>query len=161
MSGDLFSYTNTGEPKHIVNEFVEEVSQCARWLTSECSHISNGTKSSNGREKTGKEVYDKVLQKTVSDEKKILWQSVLSTTIELAGISANPQERIELPPTPKEFMSSFHRQEVLKFLKRARASYGRTALCLSGGAMMGRSELDTKPTVTHRFMRRPVSLWAC
>jgi hypothetical protein len=27
--------------------------------------------------------------------------------------------------------------EVLTFLKRARASYGRTALCLSGGAMMG------------------------
>jgi len=30
-----------------------------------------------------------------------------------------------------------HREEVKIFLKRARAAYGRTALCLSGGAMMG------------------------
>jgi uncharacterized membrane protein len=30
-----------------------------------------------------------------------------------------------------------HRDQLLIFLKRARASYGRTALCLSGGAMMG------------------------
>jgi uncharacterized membrane protein len=30
-----------------------------------------------------------------------------------------------------------HREQLLIFLKRARASYGRTALCLSGGAMMG------------------------
>ncbi len=30
-----------------------------------------------------------------------------------------------------------HREQVKTFLKRARAAYGRTALCLSGGAMMG------------------------
>ncbi|KAL3921897.1 MAG: hypothetical protein SGILL_002500 [Bacillariaceae sp.] len=30
-----------------------------------------------------------------------------------------------------------HREQLLVFLKRARAIYGRTALCLSGGAMMG------------------------
>ena len=30
-----------------------------------------------------------------------------------------------------------HREQLLTFLKRARAAYGRTALCLSGGAMMG------------------------
>jgi predicted acylesterase/phospholipase RssA len=30
-----------------------------------------------------------------------------------------------------------HREQLLVFLKRARAAYGRTALCLSGGAMMG------------------------
>jgi hypothetical protein len=30
-----------------------------------------------------------------------------------------------------------HREQLLMFLKRARASYGRTALCLSGGACMG------------------------
>jgi hypothetical protein len=30
-----------------------------------------------------------------------------------------------------------HHDQLLTFLKRARAAYGRTALCLSGGAMMG------------------------
>ncbi|KAL3921058.1 MAG: hypothetical protein SGILL_002949 [Bacillariaceae sp.] len=30
-----------------------------------------------------------------------------------------------------------HREQLVVFLKRARAAYGRTALCLSGGAMMG------------------------
>jgi predicted acylesterase/phospholipase RssA/uncharacterized membrane protein len=30
-----------------------------------------------------------------------------------------------------------HQEQLLIFLKRARAAYGRTALCLSGGAMMG------------------------
>ncbi len=30
-----------------------------------------------------------------------------------------------------------HREKIKTFLKRARAAYGRTALCLSGGAMMG------------------------
>ncbi|KAG7347069.1 patatin-like phospholipase [Nitzschia inconspicua] len=33
--------------------------------------------------------------------------------------------------------SMAHREQLLVFLKRARAAYGRTALCLSGGAMMG------------------------
>eukprot|EP00536_Pseudo-nitzschia_multiseries_P011413 jgi/Psemu1/259815/estExt_Genewise1Plus.C_3860013 len=30
-----------------------------------------------------------------------------------------------------------HREQLLKFLKRARHAYGKTALCLSGGSMMG------------------------
>lgn len=34
-------------------------------------------------------------------------------------------------------MPVFHRENVITFLKRARAAYGRSALCLSGGAMMG------------------------
>mmetsp|Transcript_14321 Transcript_14321/g.20991 ORF Transcript_14321/g.20991 Transcript_14321/m.20991 type:complete len:512 (-) Transcript_14321:229-1764(-) len=33
--------------------------------------------------------------------------------------------------------NNHHRETVKKFLKRARAAYGRTALCLSGGGMMG------------------------
>ena len=33
--------------------------------------------------------------------------------------------------------AALHREKVKTFLKRARAAYGRTALCLSGGAMMG------------------------
>ena len=33
--------------------------------------------------------------------------------------------------------AALHREKIKNFLKRARAAYGRTALCLSGGAMMG------------------------
>jgi hypothetical protein len=139
MSGDLFSYTNTGEPKHIVNEFIDEVSTCARWLTNECNRLShNNDRKARSQEESKKQVYDNILHRTVSEEKKILWQSVLSTSIRMAGITTNDDdERHDLPTTPKDLMSVFHRQEVLMFLKRARASYGRTALCFSGGAMMG------------------------
>ncbi|KAL7578994.1 hypothetical protein ACA910_019040 [Epithemia clementina (nom. ined.)] len=41
-----------------------------------------------------------------------------------------------LPPT-KQPLPAVHRDQVLEFLKRARSAYGRSALCLSGGAMMG------------------------
>lgn len=34
-------------------------------------------------------------------------------------------------------LPAFHKEHLVAFLKRARAEYGRTALCLSGGAMMG------------------------
>jgi uncharacterized membrane protein/uncharacterized membrane protein YgcG len=34
-------------------------------------------------------------------------------------------------------MKGCHKDQLLAFLKRARAAYGRTALCLSGGSMMG------------------------
>jgi predicted acylesterase/phospholipase RssA len=137
MSGDLFSYTNTGEPKHIVNEFIDEVSTCARWLTDECNRLSHNNRTPKSQEESTRLAYDCMLQKTVIEEKKMLWQSVLATSIQMAGLASNVIERHDLPPTPKELMSDFHRQEVLAFLKRARASYGRTALCLSGGAMMG------------------------
>ena len=35
MSDELFSYTNTGEPKLIVSEFIEEVSNTLYWLAEE------------------------------------------------------------------------------------------------------------------------------
>jgi len=41
------------------------------------------------------------------------------------------------PMSQPQQLPSFHRERVLNFLKRARTAYGRTALCLSGGAMMG------------------------
>ncbi|EED93346.1 predicted protein, partial [Thalassiosira pseudonana CCMP1335] len=68
MSEDMFSFTNCGEPKQVVSEFVEEVAKTLQWVT---------------------------------EENLIL------------------------------------REKIKTFLKRARAAYGRTALCLSGGAMMG------------------------
>jgi hypothetical protein len=35
MSEDLFSYTNMGEPKYMVKEFVEEVTKTMIWITDE------------------------------------------------------------------------------------------------------------------------------
>ena len=39
MSEDLFSYSNTGEPKSIVSEFVTELCLTLRWITEEASHL--------------------------------------------------------------------------------------------------------------------------
>ena len=36
----------------------------------------------------------------------------------------------------KKLLPPIHREKVRIFLKRAKAAYGRTCLCLSGGAMM-------------------------
>lgn len=35
MSEDMFSFTNTGEPKNLVAEFVEEVAKTLKWVTDE------------------------------------------------------------------------------------------------------------------------------
>jgi len=40
-------------------------------------------------------------------------------------------------PQQQQLPTMHHRERVKIFLKRARAAYGRTAMCLSGGAMMG------------------------
>lgn len=40
-------------------------------------------------------------------------------------------------PSNAMVLPGCHREQLLIFMKRARAAYGRTALCLSGGAMMG------------------------
>jgi hypothetical protein len=52
--------------------------------------------------------------------------STATTSTSEAGSDAIP---MELP--------AYHKEHLIAFLKRARTEYGRTALCLSGGAMMG------------------------
>ena len=160
MSEDLFSYSNTGEPKHIVSEFVEEVAITIRWVTEEALRVSDLS------DPATKKSYDTKLQKKVRKEKHKLWSSLLNATVSfLSHADSNnnnsPQESLHdlsLPERRKSqndlsfserssngslFMEAnghlpaCHRDEVLAFLKRARAAYGRTALCLSGGAMMG------------------------
>lgn len=158
MSEDLFSYANTGEPKRVVHEFVEEVVSCARWLTDQVANPLTTRRSSQQQEQLGgnnsnfdqqqqKQHYDAMLHKTVTDEKTKLWQSVLSATLSLLGTPTSDDDcctdidddSCSAAPhqTPDRSLTVFHRQQVLEFMKRARASYGRTALCLSGGAMMG------------------------
>lgn len=166
MSEDLFSYSNTGEPKQIVRVFVDEVVTSIDWLTTEAKKVSldetttaleNGTASKPLEEQ--QHVYEEILNEKVRDEKKKLWKSLMTATLNVFGdgnnhtnivVKANEND-VPVPSTndtvklgsttatvkARESLAVFHRLEVLSFLKRARAAYGRTALCLSGGAMMG------------------------
>jgi hypothetical protein len=158
MTEDLFSYSNSGEPKQIVKEFVEEVVTSLHWLTKEAEKISlDGVnpntpmeflpQSPRGEEK---QVYEEILQERVRQEKEHLWKtSLVAATLNLFGDGRNRNPSPNGDSAVKRSRSSiavaaargplspFHRLEVLAFLKRARAAYGRTALCLSGGAMMG------------------------
>lgn len=49
-----------------------------------------------------------------------------------AHVGGHPSRKASATQLP-----SFHRKQVIDFFKRARAAYGRTALCLSGGSTMG------------------------
>ena len=163
MSEDLFSYSNTGEPKQIVKEFVEELVTSLHWLTSEAEKISlqgddatvDFTTLSPRPEQ--KLAYDEILSETVRKEKENLWKkSLVAATLDLFG---NERKRNGQVPSPngkndntdvaRGPLSHYHRMEVLAFLKRARAAYGRTALCLSGGAMMGKYARNTQLSLTH------------
>jgi hypothetical protein len=153
MSEDLFSYSNSGEPKQIVTEFVEEVVTTLDWLAVQMERVplpgkgeSDMDESQNrgSDEKGQKDEYEMMLQKTVRDEKHKLWQSVISVTLNSVFGDGKEMRRsghgnnAESAPNP-QLLSVYHRMEVYEFFKRARATYGRTALCLSGGAMMGPS----------------------
>lgn len=74
MSEELFSYTNTGEPKHIVKEFVQEVVLTLKWVTDEAIRISTPIESldvpwSVETAAEEKEAYEKRLQIKVMQEK--------------------------------------------------------------------------------------------
>lgn len=156
MSPDLFSYTNTGEPKQPVTEFVNTVVETLEWITDEAQH---------GKQHLGskKELFQEQLQTEIRHEKEHLWKTVVSIdndSEEAATSGSSPVARNRASPrgqrssrgrrgpTKREvsmeskeesstIAPALDPQELLQFLKRARAAYGRTALCLSGGAMMG------------------------
>jgi hypothetical protein len=161
MSEDLFAYSNTGEPKSVVKEFIGEVVTSLHWLAREAAKVSLGEAATSpplpasdswlDLQSLGqKQVYEEILHQTVREEKEKLWKSLISSTLTLFGDDAESLSRSNAGIDPhsaltssiektkeSESLSVFHRLEVHSFLKRARAAYGRTALCLSGGAMMG------------------------
>lgn len=192
MSEDMFSYTNTGEPKYVVREFVEEVVTTLRWVTEQARKIPvepAGTDESNGavegKDLTSKRgsvvkdaAYEAKLQRKVKEEKKKIYGSLIEWatlsflspgSVPLKGEAHRSVARSSSQPTTQTMQRSsssdaendnvgrpmtisssaeslsaapvplpaLHREKVKTFLKRARAAYGRTALCLSGGAMMG------------------------
>ena len=168
MSEESFSFTNTGEPKFIVQEFIHEVAITLRWVTAQCAWIDSDESVDTSIVADAID-YEMKLQKKVRQEKRKIWSSVVSwatenfdqTGDESFGVSSTSQHGTgENSPKGKErvhdldnavivpqrnvsdgenkhHLPPFHKEKVIAFLKRARAAYGRTALCLSGGAMMG------------------------
>ena len=166
MSDDLFSFTNCGEPKNMVSEFIDEVEKTLQWVTEEvrercpCYILEEepGCKQENIE-------IDRLIRSKTEDEQSKLIQNLMSwATLGILGKSGdkiNGEDDICKedggtdtngidPMSTKVVVSNLKhvkneeyvrnivlREKVKTFLKRARAAYGRTALCLSGGAMMG------------------------
>ncbi|KAL7436719.1 hypothetical protein ACHAXH_007375 [Discostella pseudostelligera] len=171
MSDDLFSFTNCGEPKRVVSEFIDEVEKTLLWVTEEVrtrypapTLMARDILESSTVGQKEKLEFERQLKSKVEDEQSKVIQSVISwATLGILGGSKHDDERTdkgrnggnatpdyndpmptkaEVPDlrdvTRKEYVNNLlMRDKVKTFLKRARAAYGRTAFCLSGGAMMG------------------------
>jgi len=169
MNEDLFTKTYTGEPKFIVMEFIQEVTQTLYWVTDLTvkveeslsatdqerkreKHISENYSSSSGS--SSSTFYEQNLLKKSRREREKLWRSLVAfVTLDFSGekdeeekeqgsIKAYPESPKSVRTTASNISTAsgskqVHREQLLKFLKRARHAYGKTALCLSGGAMMG------------------------
>ncbi|GMH86200.1 hypothetical protein TrVE_jg12350 [Triparma verrucosa] len=138
MSNELFAFTNSGEPKFIVKEFVGEVCKTISWITEECVDEEN-----------------KQTEEKKNEDEEAAASLLNSLTLGLLGDPGTPKRGSPVtespsfspdtptsPPRPPKSKSSRlphsqKRAHIQQFLKRARAAYGRTALVLSGGAAMG------------------------
>jgi len=187
MSDDLFSFTNCGEPKQMVSEFIDEVVKTLEWATEEVRERSRASppevvleviQESTECQKEELKV-DMELKTMVEDEKSKLFGHMISwATLGILGGSGddykdkkekdkeedeseagiedenndekkrdNAQDEktdmVDRVPTEAAISNEEYaknlivREKIKTFLKRARAAYGRTAFCLSGGAMMG------------------------
>lgn len=162
MSEESFSFTNTGEPKLIVREFVEEVAATLRWVTKEalkCSADDDWNFTTDAPDDM-KRNYEARLRQKAMQEKQKIWSSLVSwATLNLVDDkterpmpttpapgakgtkTSRDSSRTNSPTAPdgsqrEPELPAFHKEKVRMFLRRAREAYGRTALCLSGGAMM-------------------------
>ncbi len=164
MNEDLFSFTNTGEPKTIVKDFLNEVTKTLEWVT---KHSSNRRESYSKTRDIDIPVVteEKIADEKVEKERNIVEQAIhhsivwplnqvigpVQWAVEVAtgkhkDSAKNVSRSISLEPARveeensvllKEQLAEQQREQVKTFLKRARAAYGRTALCLSGGGAMG------------------------
>mmetsp|Transcript_18046 Transcript_18046/g.43383 ORF Transcript_18046/g.43383 Transcript_18046/m.43383 type:complete len:938 (+) Transcript_18046:216-3029(+) len=182
MSDDLFSFTNCGEPKQVVSEFIDEVVKTLQWVTEEVREKSRARpdmareviiEESSECQREKLEV-DRELKSKVEEEQSKVFGHMLSwATLGILGGQGgehNGQDRIDkeskaakgckqdneskgdteskhkkeeeetakiIDRMPTDEAILVLREKIKTFLKRARAAYGRTALCLSGGGMMG------------------------
>jgi predicted acylesterase/phospholipase RssA len=136
LSKDLFCFTNTGETKFIVQVFVNEVSKTLEWVTDEAlklDAIDDDIDDRNGNAPEVKVKFEQRLQRKVRQS--MIMQAPKAFRQEsMRNLGSNSMGAIDEKP---EKLPHFRKEELVAFLKRARAAYGRTALCLSGGAMMG------------------------
>lgn len=152
MSEDLFSFTNTGEPLHMVRDFIEEVARTMEWVTDEALKLPFDPDELSDEDSEAKRDYQASLAMNVRIEKDKIWKSLVSFATSIAGddkpsnstngssVSSLESTQSGGYPTRKANatqLPSFHRKQVIEFFRRARAAYGRTALCLSGGSTMG------------------------
>lgn len=189
MSEELFSQTNTGQPKDIVLEFLDEVSTTLKWVTMQARDIpleshedaqvvvnqnGEGEPSDKADEKMSEEKYEVKLKMKIQQEREKIYSSLMTfatltflggsstelsdhpipttDTVTTSSLSSSPtsspKQNSQPSPIPLAIprkksihdfktLPSLHRSKVKIFLKRARAAYGRTALCLSGRGMMG------------------------
>lgn len=161
MQEEMFSYLNTGEPKQLVVDFIAEVETTLFWLTDEVRKKarpppddSMPPKECRDNAASLKQQLDLELETKVHDERNKLFGQMLSwATLGIlggddsehsGGKGSDEKEkqkdiRDDQPNgnAREEFEQYLVLMEKVKtFLKRARAAYGRTALCLSGGAML-------------------------
>lgn len=159
MQEEMFSFLNTGEPKQLVVDFITEVETTLFWLTDEVRKKARPPPDDMPPEEfrdsvaSLKQQLDFELETKVHNERNKLFGQMLSwaTLGILGGDDAehadgkrnNEKEKQEdihndrNEDARKEFEQYLILVEKVKtFLKRARAAYGRTALCLSGGAML-------------------------
>jgi len=161
MQEEMFSYLNTGEPKQLVVDFIAEVETTLFWLTDEVRKKarpppddSMPPKECRDNAASLKQQLDFELETKVHDERNKLFGQMLSWATlgilggddsEHSGGKGNDEKekqkdiRDDQPNgnAREEFEQYLVLMEKVKtFLKRARAAYGRTALCLSGGAML-------------------------
>lgn len=173
MNEDLFSKTYTGEPKFIVLEFINEVTETLYWVTNETLLLEELSVPSTSIPEKQEELqgvssttYETKLQEKSRLERDHLWSSLLALAkfdfrnkdkkdqynpSSEKSTNQKPESLEDMDATPPISPSGSHsttssnsstsppvqREQLLRFLKRARTAYGRTALCLSGGSMMG------------------------
>ncbi len=171
MSDDLFSFTNCGEPKRVVSEFIDEVEKTLLWVTEEVKTrypaptlTAMDTLERKSVDQKDQLELDRNLKSKLEDEQSKMIQHVISwATLGILGSKPDDEKTDKnknvdghtkpdcFDPMPmkavtshindatgKEYVNNLlMRDKVKTFLQRARSAYGRTALCLSGGAMMG------------------------
>jgi len=157
MNEDIFTKTYTGEPKFIVIEFIDEVTKTLNWVTEQTLLLEDASvRAAEAERKRVSLTYDKNFQEQTKMERQKIWRSLVAfATFDFGTANkedSDPPRRVPTRPSSPMSSSSTNssqtsnssssippitRDQLLRFLKRARHAYGKTALCLSGGAMMG------------------------
>ena len=162
MNSDLFSYANTGEPKQLVLDFCQHIVDTLRWMTNQTLRLKEAAapplptrslpepNNNNNDHPPPALGHPDSVSDRLQQEKGNIWKAFTADCMASRSTLGDPDQEEEeeeeedckvVPLHPTKQAPSppivVHRHQVLEFLKRTRSAYGRTALCLSGGAMMG------------------------